>query len=89
MLLIYLKSYNFFFNFQKRDGYAYNCSIIPLFELGSLHHDFYLLNIRLPVDHKKNINSRLGHIADIWLFVSMIFYKLSFKYKLCENLFPF
>nr|XP_014277536.1 protein wntless isoform X1 [Halyomorpha halys] len=53
----------------KKDGYPYNCSVIPLFELGSLHHDFYLLNIRLPVDHKKKINVGLGHIADMWLFI--------------------
>lgn len=52
---------------NKRDGYHYNCSIIPLFELGSLHHDFYLLNIRLPVDHGKHMNEGLGHIEDIWL----------------------
>ncbi|CAB0016825.1 unnamed protein product [Nesidiocoris tenuis] len=51
---------------QKIDGYLYNCSIIPLFELGSLHHDFYLLNIRLPVNHGQN--SDLGHVADMWLF---------------------
>ncbi|XP_054280120.1 protein wntless [Macrosteles quadrilineatus] len=52
---------------NKRDGYHYNCSFIPLFELGSLHHDFYLLNIRLPVDHDKGMNLGLGHIEDIWL----------------------
>ncbi|KAF6216157.1 hypothetical protein GE061_000496 [Apolygus lucorum] len=51
---------------QKKDLYPYNCSIVPLFELGSLHHDYYLLNIRLPVD--KGRNAKLGHVADIWLF---------------------
>ncbi|XP_039297505.1 protein wntless-like isoform X1 [Nilaparvata lugens] len=53
----------------KRDGYHYTCSFIPMFELGSLHHDFYLLNIRLPVDSEKHINERLGHIEDMWLVV--------------------
>lgn len=53
----------------RKEGYPYNCSIIPLFELGSLHHDFYLLNIRLPVDNKRGINTGLGHISDMWLFV--------------------
>lgn len=67
-MIIYLYSYTCFV-FQKKDGYPYNCSVIPLFELGSLHHDFYLLNIRLPVDHKRKINVNLGHIADMWLFV--------------------
>ncbi|GLV43238.1 wntless [Carabus blaptoides fortunei] len=51
----------------KGDGYPYNCSSIPLFELGSLHHDYYLLNLRLPVDTEKQMNQHIGHIADIWL----------------------
>jgi hypothetical protein len=52
---------------NKKEGFHYDCSIIPLFELGSLHHDFYLLNIRLPVDADKKTNQGLGHVADIWL----------------------
>ncbi|XP_063228151.1 protein wntless [Bacillus rossius redtenbacheri] len=52
---------------DKRDKYLYKCSIIPLFELGSLHHDFYLLNVRLPVDDEKRLNEGLGHVADLWL----------------------
>uniref|UniRef100_T1HAT7 Protein wntless n=1 Tax=Rhodnius prolixus TaxID=13249 RepID=T1HAT7_RHOPR len=55
------------FAFQKKEDYLYNCSIVPLFELGSLHHDFYLINIRLPVDYSKGINTELGHIADMWI----------------------
>ncbi|XP_073999634.1 wnt ligand secretion mediator [Rhodnius prolixus] len=51
----------------KKEDYLYNCSIVPLFELGSLHHDFYLINIRLPVDYSKGINTELGHIADMWI----------------------
>ena len=50
----------------KQEGFHYDCSIVPLFELGSLHHDFYLLNIRLPVRTDK-INQGLGHVQDIWL----------------------
>ena len=50
----------------KQKGFHYDCSIVPLFELGSLHHDFYLLNIRLPVGTDK-INQGLGHVQDIWL----------------------
>jgi len=34
---------------EEKEGYNYMCDQIPFFELGSLHHDFYLLNIRLPV----------------------------------------
>ncbi|XP_046683981.1 protein wntless [Homalodisca vitripennis] len=52
---------------NTRERYYYNCSFIPLFELGSLFHDYYLLNIRLPVDHDKGMNLGLGHIEDIWL----------------------
>ncbi len=33
---------------HRKDGYYYNCPALSLFELGSLHHDFYLLNLRMP-----------------------------------------
>ncbi|KPJ14037.1 Protein wntless [Papilio machaon] len=52
----------------KTEEYLYNCSAIPLFELGSLYHDFYLLNIRLPVD-SPSMNTNIGHIQDLWLTV--------------------
>ncbi|XP_034948603.1 protein wntless [Chelonus insularis] len=54
---------------SPKENYNYNCGIIPLFELGSLYHDYYLLNIRLPIDTEKNINQGLGHITDILLTV--------------------
>lgn len=43
--------------------------MIPLFELGSVHHDYYLLNIRLPIDTDLNINKNIGHIEDMHLTV--------------------
>lgn len=52
---------------NKKEGYHYNCSIVPLFELGSLHHDYYLINIRFPVDSDKQINTGLGHIEDLYV----------------------
>lgn len=57
--------------------YIYNCSSVPMFELGSLHHDFYLLNIRLPVDTVKeswgeNTNANLGRLTDMWVVVSIL-----------------
>ncbi|XP_066997496.1 protein wntless [Anabrus simplex] len=51
----------------KKTGYNYDCSVLPLFELGSLHHDYYLLNVRLPVDSEKKTNQDLGHVRDLWL----------------------
>ncbi|CAG0897770.1 unnamed protein product, partial [Cyprideis torosa] len=52
-------------NSNKKAEYLYNCSMIPVFELGSLHHDFYLLNVKLPVTNR--INQHLGKITDLWL----------------------
>ena len=28
----------------RQEGFHYDCSIVPLFELGSPHHDFYLIS---------------------------------------------
>ncbi|XP_046426911.1 protein wntless isoform X2 [Neodiprion fabricii] len=53
----------------KTDDYIYNCSVVPLFELGSLFHDYYLLNVRLPADTDRNINQGLGHVTDLLLTV--------------------
>ncbi|XP_030764596.1 protein wntless [Sitophilus oryzae] len=50
-----------------KDGYPYDCTMVPLFELGSLFHDYYLLNLRLPYDKKKEINTGLGRVSDIYL----------------------
>ena len=41
-----------FIDGEPKDEHNYHCGLIPLFELGSLHHDFYLLNLRLPVNQK-------------------------------------
>ncbi|KAF5291570.1 hypothetical protein FQR65_LT01883 [Abscondita terminalis] len=51
---------------EPKDKYPYSCSTVPLFELGSLHHDYYLLNLRFPVDDKK-MNADLGFIHSIYL----------------------
>ena len=51
---------------EKKEGYPYQCELIPLFELGSLHHDFYLINIRLPVTQDGEHNK----VMDGWLTYS-------------------
>ncbi|XP_070563291.1 protein wntless homolog [Ptychodera flava] len=49
------------------NGYAYNCDLLPFFELGSAHHDHYLINIRLPIHDKEHgpVNLGLGKLSDI------------------------
>lgn len=49
------------------DGHAYNCDILSLFELGSLHHDYYLLNLRLPIHEDSPGNKELKEVRDVWL----------------------
>ncbi|CRK99287.1 CLUMA_CG012559, isoform A [Clunio marinus] len=47
------------------DKYLYQCDTIPVFEMGSLHHDFYLLNVRIPVDSDQQMNLNIGYIQDL------------------------
>ncbi|VDN13816.1 unnamed protein product [Dibothriocephalus latus] len=49
------------------DGYYYDCEVLPLFSLGSCHHDYYLVNVRIPVDLKANINTGIGMLQDVWM----------------------
>ncbi|KAG1669603.1 Protein wntless [Nymphon striatum] len=50
-----------------KDGMMYNCSVLPLFELGSLHHDYYLINMILPTDSEVGFNVDLRKVEDVWL----------------------
>lgn len=52
---------------NKTDQYQYQCDTIAVFEMGSLHHDFYLLNVRIPVDSEKKMNLDIGYINDLHL----------------------
>ncbi|XP_037722566.1 protein wntless [Drosophila subpulchrella] len=45
----------------------YSCDMIPLFELGALHHSFYLLNLRFPLDTPRQMNLQFGHMHDLTL----------------------
>lgn len=59
---------------EEEEKLHYACDLVPLFELGSLHHDFYLLNLRLPDSsddiagsgHRSNL---LGKLEDLHLVV--------------------
>lgn len=52
---------------QEKEGYPYNCTMVPLFELGSLYHDYYLLNLRLPYNSAAKKNVGLPKLDDIFL----------------------
>uniref|UniRef100_T1D151 Evi/Wls n=1 Tax=Dendrocoelum lacteum TaxID=27895 RepID=T1D151_9PLAT len=52
---------------ESLDGYYYDCDILPLFSLGSCHYEEYIVNIRLPVDEKKKLNTGLGKLQDLWV----------------------
>ncbi|XP_015907163.1 protein wntless [Parasteatoda tepidariorum] len=56
---------------KKTDGYHYDCDVLPLFELGSVHHDYYLINIRVPIDFsgKTSLNEGIGHVDDMWTVI--------------------
>ncbi|KAG5864223.1 hypothetical protein JTB14_035282 [Gonioctena quinquepunctata] len=53
----------------EKNGYPYNCTMVPLFELGALYHDYYLLNLRLPYNLTANKNTGLAKIDDIYLHI--------------------
>ena len=58
-------------NVQKRkDGLDYHCEPMHMFELGSVHYDHYLLNVRLPSFNDEPINAEIGKIVDLNMAVS-------------------
>ncbi|KAK6178724.1 hypothetical protein SNE40_011241 [Patella caerulea] len=50
-----------------KNGEQYKCDLVSFFELGSVHYDYYLINLRLPVYPQKPTNQGLGTIKDIWI----------------------
>ncbi|XP_072129948.1 protein wntless homolog isoform X2 [Mobula birostris] len=48
-------------------GQLYDCNLLPFMELGSVAHKYYLINIRLPVNEKKNINMKIGKLKNVRL----------------------
>ncbi|KAL5022114.1 hypothetical protein ScPMuIL_001269 [Solemya velum] len=51
------------------EGYHYKCDILQLFELGSVHYDYYLVNIRLPTFDNSDVNAGIGVLEDLHLVV--------------------
>ncbi len=45
----------------------YDCEVMPLFTLGNCHHHNYLVNIRIPMDNVKKLNSEIGLLRDVWM----------------------
>ncbi|GAB1606287.1 protein wntless-like [Argonauta hians] len=52
---------------QKKAQNHYKCNLVPLFELGSCHYDYYLVNLRIPVHEHKYTNMAIGKLQDIWV----------------------
>ena len=54
----------------ENEGSFYQCDPIPLMELGTVAHKYFLINLRLPVND--TINVGIGEIKDIHMVVSLI-----------------
>lgn len=52
---------------QKEASSEHECEMLPFFELGSVHHKFYLINLRVPAGKE---NSELGPVKEMWAYVS-------------------
>lgn len=50
---------------KGNETFHYDCDVLHAFEISSIHHDYYLLNLRLPPSREKNIH--VGQIKDISL----------------------
>ncbi|XP_043941536.1 protein wntless homolog [Protopterus annectens] len=54
----------------ENEGRHYECDLLPLMEIGTVAHKYYLINMRLPVSEKKKVNLGIGAIKDV-TFVSI------------------
>lgn len=50
---------------SENEGRQYECDVLPLIELGSVAHKYYLVNIRIPVNDKKKVNLGIGDLKDV------------------------
>ncbi|XP_005098548.1 protein wntless homolog [Aplysia californica] len=70
-------------NDNRQDGKRYQCDLLPFFELGTVFYDFYLINIRLPIDKRTDINiiGQLDDLAVVVIFQNGGFTKVWFSIK--------
>ncbi|XP_038068222.1 protein wntless homolog A-like [Patiria miniata] len=58
---------------EDKVGYHYSCEPLPLFELGSVHHKHYLINIRMPITKDKATgaltNTNIGSPEDLHVVI--------------------
>lgn len=52
---------------SKDEFKFYDCEVLPLFTLGSCHHQNYLVNIRIPRDIDNKVNHEIGLLQDVWM----------------------
>ncbi|XP_041643168.1 protein wntless homolog isoform X2 [Cheilinus undulatus] len=67
----------------EKEG-LYECDLLPFMEMSGVAHKYYLLNIRLPVNEHKRINTGIGHVNDIYLVAihqNGLFTKMWFSMK--------
>jgi len=57
------------FSAQNETGYGMECDMLPLFELGSVHYESYLLNIRVPAYGGHNLD--IGKLHEFSVIVSI------------------
>lgn len=54
----------------ENEGQFYQCDPVPLMELGSVSHKYFLLNLRLPANSTTNVG--VGEIKDVQVVVSCL-----------------
>ena len=67
LITIFFKNCFVYLQTGGDDGY-YDCEEIPFFEIGSVHYDEYLVNIKLP--YARHSNERIGLVTEINFVVS-------------------
>lgn len=48
-----------------KPGYMWNCQFVDLFEVGSMHHKRYLVNIKMPPNSDTGHNMNIGHLEGV------------------------